>query len=157
MPPITALIYTYNDGARLGRALESLRACDEFIVVDSGSSDETVRIAQEYGAFVRRAGECAQPGRVAASPWILCVLPTEAITEALESSLYEWKLHTESDVARIAACSMFVREEVEGGWGEPCAETRLVPRDWQEWEAGLPRELRSSMLLQGDLLRFRNP
>jgi glycosyltransferase involved in cell wall biosynthesis len=157
MPPITALIHTYNDGARIGRTLESLRACDEFIVVDRGSSDQCVRIAREYGAIVRSAGVCPLPSRIAACPWVLCVLPTESISEALESSLYEWKLYAESDVSPIAACSMFVREEVEGGWGEPCPETRLVPRDWHEWEGDLPRELRSSMLLQGDLLRFRNP
>lgn len=157
MPNITALLYTHNDGERIGRALESLRACDELMVVDRGSSDDSLRIAREYGATIRRVEECEHPTRVAACPWVLCLLPTESVSEALESSLYEWKLYPKSDVARIAACSLFVREEVAGGWGEPLPETRLVPRDWVEWSGTLPRELRSTMLLQGDLLRFRIP
>ena len=157
MPPITALIHTLNDGARIGRALESLHACDEIMVVDGGSSDESIRIARDYGAIVRQAETCEHPNRIAACPWVFCVLPTELVSEALESSLYEWKLYPEADVGGIAGCSLFVREENDGGWGDPRPETRLVRRDWPEWDGPLPREMRSTMLLQGDLLRFRTP
>jgi glycosyltransferase involved in cell wall biosynthesis len=157
MPPISALLHTLNDGAHIGRALESLRACDEIVVVDRGSSDDCVRIAREYGARVLRAEECEQPHRLAVCPWVLCVLPTELVSEGLESSLYEWKLYAETDVARVAAGSVFVREEVEGEWGDAIPETRLIRRDWTEWNGILPRECRSSMVLQGDLLRFRKP
>jgi len=157
MPTITALVYTHNDAERIGRTLETLRACDELLVVDRGSSDGTVRIAREYGAVVQHAKDCAQPSRLAACPWVLCLLPTESVSESLESSLYEWKLYAEEDVTRVAACSLFVRDEIAGGWGDGVPETRLVRRDWLEWNGALPRELRSTMLLQGDLLRFRTP
>jgi len=58
MPHITALLHTANDALRLGRALETLRACDEIMIVDHESSDATVRIAREYGAQIlpRKSG-----------------------------------------------------------------------------------------------------
>lgn len=157
MPPITALLHTLNDGLRLGRALETLRACDEFLVIDHGSKDNCVKVAREYGATVREGYAHEQSSRLAASPWVLCVLPTESVSESLESSLYEWKTYSENDVARIAACSLFIRKETDSGWEESTPETRLVRRDWTDWKDALPRQSRGSMLLQGDLLRFQRP
>jgi glycosyltransferase involved in cell wall biosynthesis len=43
---------TLNEEANLPRCLESLRWCDDIVVLDSGSSDRTVEIAREYGARV---------------------------------------------------------------------------------------------------------
>jgi glycosyltransferase involved in cell wall biosynthesis len=51
-PPISALVLTLNEEANLPRCLESLRWCDDIVVLDSGSSDRTVEIAGEYGARV---------------------------------------------------------------------------------------------------------
>ena len=157
MPPITALLHTFNDGLRLGRALETLRACDELLVIDHGSTDNSLHVAREYGATVRDGYAPEQSSRFAANLWVLCVLPSESVSESLESSLYEWKSYSENDVTRIAACSMFVRKETDSGWEESTPETRLVRRDWVEWNGALPRESRASMLLQGDLRRFRRP
>src|SRR5258705_12345481 len=104
MPPITAIVHTHNDGLRLGRALESLRPCDEIIVVDHGSTDDSLRVAREYGASIRSAGREQATASHAASAhneWILCVLPSETLTETLEASLYEWKLSPPSEIAQI--------------------------------------------------------
>ena len=56
---ITATIITYNEEQNIARAMESLRCCDEVVVVDSGSSDRTAEIAQKlraYPPFSNRAG-----------------------------------------------------------------------------------------------------
>ena len=47
---ITATIITLNEERNLPRALESLRCCDEILVVDCGSIDRTVEIAKDFGA-----------------------------------------------------------------------------------------------------------
>jgi len=156
MPSITALVHTENDEARIGRALESLRSCDELLVVDHGSQDRTVRVARDYGAIVIEARPGVEVAEAASSAWLLCVLPSEAVSEGLESSIYEWKLYSPADVERIVAVSVFIRAEDKEGWGEPDPETRLVRREWSDWAGVLPREQRASMLLQGDLLRFRD-
>ena len=93
----------------------------------------------------------------ARNDWVLYLLPSESLTEALEASLFEWKLSPALDVASVPACSAVVREETANGWREARPSTRLVPRDWSHWEGNLPREASHPRLLEGHLLRFRQP
>ncbi|TCJ39574.1 glycosyltransferase family 2 protein [Parafrankia sp. BMG5.11] len=52
---LTALILTRDEERHIARAIESVKACaDKIIVVDSGSTDRTVEIAVENGAEVLR-------------------------------------------------------------------------------------------------------
>lgn len=50
--PISVLIPAKNEEANLPACLESLSRADEVFVVDSQSSDRSVKIAEEYGATV---------------------------------------------------------------------------------------------------------
>ena len=158
MPPITAIVNTCNDGLRLGRTLETLRPCDQILILDHGSTDQTVRVARDYGATV-----CAMsPDRLmpeglhaARHFWLLFIAPSESISEGLEASLLEWKLRTEGDVAKITAVSVLLREETGTGWSEPRPDTRLTPRNWSQWDGNFPRYDSRSLLLEGELLRFR--
>jgi len=53
MTPITGIVITLNEEARIGDCIESLRSvCSEVIVVDSLSQDDTVNIAESKGATV---------------------------------------------------------------------------------------------------------
>jgi hypothetical protein len=159
MPPITAILQTLNDGTQLGRALESLRPCDEFVIVDHGSTDDTLRIAREYGSRIQRSTP-NQPFSSylpsARHDWVLCLLPSESLTEGLEASLFEWKLYDPGEVAGIAACAIVVREEGRTQKTETVTSTRLVPKIWNSWEGPLPQHDPRSLLLQGDLLHFRS-
>ena len=160
MPSITAILHTTNDSAVLGRALESLRPCDEILVVDHGSSDTTLRLAREYGARIREAmPEMLQSDHLslARHDWIFCLLPSESLTEDLEASLFEWKLLPESQALSNPAYSTILREEISQGWREGPPSTRLVPRNWKQWDGNLPRHGANAVLLEGDLLRFRLP
>lgn len=49
---ISAVIITFNSARLLGSVLAALRWCDEIVIVDSGSSDETVAIASQHGCRV---------------------------------------------------------------------------------------------------------
>lgn len=49
---ISAIIITKNAGATLRRCLESVAWADEVVVIDSGSSDDTLDICRELGAKV---------------------------------------------------------------------------------------------------------
>ena len=48
----TSIVVTYNEANRLRECLKSLSFCDQMLVVDLGSGDNSVEIAQEYGAEV---------------------------------------------------------------------------------------------------------
>ena len=49
---ISAIVLTYNSEDNIRRCLESIKGLDEIIVIDSHSSDNTVKIAEESGAKV---------------------------------------------------------------------------------------------------------
>ncbi len=173
MASLTALLHTENDALRLGRALETLYACDQIVVVDHGSSDSTTRIAREYGATVLSANPGASPpdylrarGPRAAtsisansSDWILCLDPRESMTEKLAASLFEWKSEPGHNQASAnPAFSFFLREETPQGWVDvPFPQTRLVPHTWKSWKGNFPAQEPSAITLEGELLRFVFP
>lgn len=49
---LSILILTYNEAVNLGGCLDSVSWSDDIVVLDSGSSDETVSIAENHGATV---------------------------------------------------------------------------------------------------------
>ena len=169
MAKITALVHTHNDAERIGRALESLRACDEVLVVDHASTDDTVKLARDHGAVVKEGVPGVNPGAYAIDAghdWILCMLPTEAVSEGLEASLFEWKQRreensdqAEEDQRAAEPCSVAiqVREETGSGWRELGARTRLVNRKATNWSGHLPPDDPNAELLPGHLLRFHQP
>ena len=51
--PLSGVVITKNEGDRIARCVASMTPlCSEVIVLDSGSTDDTVRIARELGARV---------------------------------------------------------------------------------------------------------
>lgn len=161
MPSITALLHTENDGLRLGRALATLYACDDILIVDHGSRDSTVRTAREYGARVveASAGFSSQEYlQFARSEWILNLDPCESLTEKLAASLFEWKLESLPTAGSVSAFSVFLREETALGWMEvSAAQTRLVPLNWRFWNGRFPVQETSARALEGEVLRFAFP
>lgn len=49
---VSVLILTYNESVNLGGCLETVTFCDDVVVLDSFSTDDTVQIAQTNGATV---------------------------------------------------------------------------------------------------------
>ena len=161
MPPITALLHTTNAGLRLGRALETLLPCAEVLIVDHDSTDSTMRVARRYGA--RMVPYSAQPNanhycEQARYDWILCLDPSESITEGLQATLFEWTSWAADTIAWRSSFSVFVREQISHEWRTRFKpETRLVPRNWAQWNGFLPADDRSSIPLEGKLLRLAYP
>jgi glycosyltransferase involved in cell wall biosynthesis len=159
MPKITALLHTHNDAQRIGRALDSLRAADEVIVIDHGSTDDTRKIAGKHGVNVKEGVPGVTPGAYvidARHDWILCLMPNEALSDALEAALLEWKDNDPEENA-ASGFSIPVREETEAGWQSHPPATRLVNRKLINWSDELPENRPESAPLAGELLRFNNP
>ncbi len=94
---ITATIITLNEERNIARAIESLRCCDEILIVDSGSVDRTVELAQNLGVKVVEAGWLGYAAQKnwaaeqAAHDWILSLDADEALSEALEAEIWALK------------------------------------------------------------------
>jgi glycosyltransferase involved in cell wall biosynthesis len=159
MPKITALLHTHNDALRLGRALDSLRPCDEVLVIDDRSEDDTSRVAREHGAIFKAAIPGVTSGAYAADAahdWILCLRPDETLSDDLEASLFDWK--KEEPAANAASYQVSIREQDGNGEWQDCPpETRLVNRKLVNWIGEMPPDGASAMKLSGDVLRLPQP
>ena len=159
MPKISALIHTHNDALRIGRALDSLRACNEVVIVDHGSEDDTADIARRHGATVKKGLPGVEPGAYlmdARHDWVLCILPNEAVSEALEASLLEFREREKEDEHAVAY-NLTLREENGGDWRPLAPETRLADRCKLNWTTKCPPHIPEAASLAGELLRFEEP
>jgi glycosyltransferase involved in cell wall biosynthesis len=90
---ITAIIIARNEEKMLGDALDSVAFCDEVIVIDSGSIDNTREIAQKRGAKVYEIksndfSEFRNLGlNKAENDWILYLDADERISPELKDSI----------------------------------------------------------------------
>lgn len=90
---ISLIVTTLNEEDNLGRCLESARGAGEIIVVDSGSSDGTVRIAEEHGArifrrdFVSNADQKNWAIEKASLEWILILDADEYMSDGLREEI----------------------------------------------------------------------
>lgn len=158
MPRITALLHTHNDALRLGRALDSLRPCDEVLVIDDGSEDDTSRVAREHGATFKTAIPGVTFGAYAADAshdWILCLRPDETLSDDLEAALFDWK--NEKPAENIAGYRVSIREQKENQWQSCPPETRLINRKLVNWIGEMPPDGPGDNKLSGDVLRFHQP
>jgi hypothetical protein len=156
MPSFTALIHARTaDEQPLGRLLETLRPCDEVLVVNLDQSNAISDVARQYGANLKQGVPGVAPGAYvmdAKHDWILALLPSESLTEGLEASLFEWK-DEDHDAGQTFALT--VREESANGWTVHEPHTRLVNRTRVNWIGDLPKNETTSRVLEGDLLRFQ--
>jgi glycosyltransferase involved in cell wall biosynthesis len=158
MPKITALLHTHNDALRLGRALDSLRPCDEVLVIDDRSEDDTSKVAREHGATFKSAvpgvtfGEYATD---ASHDWILCLRPNETLSDDLEAALFDWK--SQDPAENVAGYRVPIREQKENGWQSCPPETRLINRKLVNWIGEMPPDQPYEMKLSGAVLRFHQP
>jgi glycosyltransferase involved in cell wall biosynthesis len=90
---LTVTVITFNEASNIAGALESVAWADELIVVDSGSTDDTVAIARRHGARVENrawTGYGAQKNHAAAGAshdWILSLDADERVSPALASEI----------------------------------------------------------------------
>ncbi len=140
MLKISATLVTLNEESNLARALESLRCCDEIVVVDSGSHDRTTEIASRLGARVVDSewrGYAAQKNfaaEQASHDWILSLDADEALSEALEAEIWEIKRNgPQADGYTIPRLAQYMgRWILHSGW-YPDRKIRLYDRRQGRW------------------------
>ncbi len=137
---ITATIITLNEERNIARAIESLRCCDQIVVLDSGSVDRTAELAAKLGARVvehtwhgyANQKNCA--AEQAEHDWILSLDADEALSEALEGEIWNLKKHGPAyDAYTMPRMAQYMgRWILHGGW-YPDRKVRLYNRTKAQW------------------------
>lgn len=160
--PLSAVIITCNEEARIKACLESLGFADEIVVVDSGSTDRTLEIALQYGARIFRQ-EWLGFGRqkqfavmCAAHDWVLCLDADERISLELRASIEQAMRNPLFGAYRFPRRNRFMGRWLYHGEGYPDWSLRLFHRAHSRWSEDAIHEkvLVDTTLgtLSGDLL-----
>lgn len=136
--PISGVVITKNEADRIARCVASLRAvCAEVLVMDSGSSDDTVARATAAGARVAHQdwlGFAAQKNAVIAAagqPWVLLLDADEwldAGAEQILRNLFAGSQIENADVWRLVRRTHFIGKALNfGGWGRESVDRLFRP------------------------------
>ena len=137
---ISAAIITYNEERNIARVLESLRCCDEIVVIDSGSNDRTVELATKLGARVIDsvwrgfAGQKNYASEHCEHDWVLSLDADEALSEALEAEIWQIKKNgPQFDAYTMPRLAQYLgRWILHSGW-YPDRKIRLFDRRRAKW------------------------
>jgi len=162
---ISATIITYNEERNLPRAIESLRCADEVLVLDSGSSDRTVELAEKLGARVIESpwlGYAKQKNLAAeraSYDWILSIDADESLSEALEGEIWHLKkAEPDCDAYTMPRMARYLGRWIRHSGWYPDRKVRLYHRSKAHWEGDFVHEslkvTGSLGHLQGNLLHF---
>lgn len=161
MPRLSVILITKNESANMRACLESVRWADEIVVVDAGSSDDTVSICREFTphVFVQAdwLGFGVQKNRAldrATGDWVLSLDADERVTSELRAQLEGAMAEQRYDgfcVPRLSQfCGKFIRHS---GW-YPDYVLRLFRRGKARFSNDLVHE---TVILDGKAGKLDSP
>src|ERR1700710_1009482 len=113
-PPLGIALITFNAAARLAQCLEAVSFADEIVVIDGGSTDATVGIAEAHRARVIEVpdwpGFGPQKNRAVdalTTDWILSIDADEIVSPELALAIREALAKPQADVYAIDRLSNF--------------------------------------------------
>ena len=159
--PLTVIIPTYNEEGTIADCLASVRFADEILVVDSFSTDGTVRLAREAGArvlqheYVYSARQKNWAIPQAAHEWVLLVDSDERVTPPLRDEILALLgSDPKHDGYWILRANHFLGRRMRRcGWGTDRV-IRLFRRDVARYQ---DREVHAEIDLPGPLPVLRHP
>lgn len=145
--PISLVVITKNEASCLAKCLQSADFVSEIVVVDSGSTDGTVQIAERFGAKVfhqdwlgfgpqkQFAVNCAK------YDWVLCLDADEYLSPELIESLQKlFDKELTYHAYRFPRCNKFLGHFLRHGEGYPDLSLRLFNRQYAHWSEDLVHE-----------------
>lgn len=138
-PSLSVAIISRNEEARIAKCLESVRSiAKEIIVVDSGSTDHTVAIAESMGATVfteEWKGFVEQRNSVlekCTCEWVLFFDCDEVLSETLRKSIADAIKNDAFNGFKIEYVSFFMNRWIKHAWSQEW-HTRLIKRGKAKW------------------------
>lgn len=160
--PLSACIITFNEADRIERCIAALDFCDEVIVVDSHSTDDTRERAARLGA---RVIERDWPGYrsqkqfatdAARHEWVLSVDADERVTPALRKEILALKARgfPGADGYAVPRLTLYFGGTLRRGNAWPDRKIRLYRRGAAHW---VGYEVHEKIAVTGAVLPLRAP
>jgi glycosyltransferase involved in cell wall biosynthesis len=146
--PLSLCIITRDAARELPGCLESARFAADIVVVDSASRDDTVEVAQRFGARViehpfEGFGVQKQFAVAAAQyEWVLCLDADERVTPELaeQIALVFTRDNPGASAFAVARRNRFLGRWLNHGEGYPDWNVRLFDRRWAHWSDDVVHE-----------------
>lgn len=141
-PPLSVTLISLNEEANIARALESVRWADDWVVIDSGSTDRTVAIAEAMGARVVRnpwPGYGQQKNFAQAQArhdWVLNLDADEVVSPELAAEIRGALARAADDGTRgfaIPRRTLYLGRWIRHGGWYPNRLVRLADRRHARW------------------------
>ncbi len=132
--PVSAFVVTYNESQNIEACLASVGWCDEIVVVDSGSSDDTVQKAFRFTDRVVTKpweGHVKQKGyamSLARNDWVFLLDADERVTPDLQASIRAILTGADRDAAgyRVPRLTRYLGRWIRHGGWYPDRKLRLL-------------------------------
>jgi len=121
MKAVSAVIITYNEAHNLKKSLPKLHWCNEIIIVDSGSQDDTIEVCKQFGCkiFYRKFEGYGMQKRFAVkqakNDWVICLDADEILSNELVDEIMTEMLKPKADGYLIPMNFFFMGKEFKHG------------------------------------------
>jgi glycosyltransferase involved in cell wall biosynthesis len=161
-PTVSAIVVCFNEEDRIADCLESVRWCDEIVVVDSFSTDRTAEICRRYAdRFVQHEWSGYREQKVfahslATRDWVLVIDADERVTLELRQEISDALIRDGQAYAGYAVPRLvyFLRRWWRRGGWYPDYGVRLFRRERATWGGTDPHQ---AILVDGRICRLKNP
>jgi glycosyltransferase involved in cell wall biosynthesis len=157
---VSAVIITYNEETIISKTLSQLSWCDEIIIIDSGSTDKTVEICEDYGCSVyyRSFNGFGEQKRYGVSKakydWVLCIDADEILTDSLVEEIQE-ELNAKEILPSAFQMSLnlvFLNKVFKYGKELNCTRIRLFNKQSGNWDGAVVHE---KVIVDGDIKQLK--
>ena len=157
---LSVIIITKNESEHIAICLKSVSWADEIIVLDSGSTDDTVSICKQFTQHVYETdwpGFGLQKQRAldkAKGDWVLSIDSDEQISDELKNEIQQAILGNDTSGFEIPRLSNYCGKQMKhGGWW-PDHVLRLFQRQAGHFTEDLVHE---RIIVTGSLQKLTNP
>ncbi len=157
---LSVIVITKNEAHAIAKCLESVSWADEIVVLDSGSTDDTVKICESFGAKIHVTdwpGFGPQKNRaldLANGEWVLSLDADEIVTPELKNEMLNAISSGKADAFNFprssSYCGRFMRH---AGWW-PDRVTRLFRRGRAKFSQDIVHE---RLIVEGATAELSSP
>ena len=139
-------IITYNEESSLKRTHESVAFCDEIVVVDSGSSDDTLKIVRQYTDKVYHQqwlGYGKQKNFAISklsTDWVLSIDADEVVSGDLKEEILRVLKNPSADAYALNIQLVFMGKPLRFGGTYPDYHVRLFKKDRCRFDEAMVHE-----------------